>query len=139
MDIKTGRNIIKVKKILLNLIKLTLGTIIMAIGVDLFLLPNQLSTGGFSGIGTVLYYILGLSVGTTMLVLNIPLFIIAYFKVGKKFFVNAIIGTLLFSYFLNVFEKITPLTTDRFLAFLYGSVIVGIGTAVVLNAQGSTG
>ena len=139
MDIKTGRNIIKVKKILLNLIKLTLGTIIMAIGVDLFLLPNQLSTGGFSGIGTVLYYIFGLSVGTTMLVLNIPLFIIAYFKVGKKFFVNAIIGTLLFSYFLNVFEKITPLTTDRFLAFLYGSVIVGIGTAVVLNAQGSTG
>lgn len=139
MDVKTGRNVIKAKKIIINLIKLTVGTIIMALGIDLFLLPNQLSTGGFSGIGTILYYIFKIPVGTTILVLNIPLFLIAYFKVGKKFFINAVLGTILFSYFINVFEKISPLTTDRFLAFLYGSTIVGIGTAIVLNAKGTTG
>lgn len=139
MDVKTGRNVIKAKKIIINLIKLTVGTIIMALGIDLFLLPNQLSTGGFSGIGTILYYIFEIPVGTTILVLNIPLFLIAYFKVGKKFFINAVLGTILFSYFINVFEKISPLTTDRFLAFLYGSIIVGIGTAIVLNANGTTG
>ncbi len=139
MKVKTGRNVIKAKRILLDLLKLAIGTAIMAIGIDLFLLPCQLSTGGFSGIGTVLYYIFGLSVGTTMLVLNIPLFLVAYFKIGKKFFVNAIIGTILLSYFLNIFENLKPITTDRFLAFLYGSIIVGIGTAIVLKANASTG
>ena len=111
----------------------------MAIGIEQFLLPNQLSTGGFSGIGTVVYYITEIPVGTTMLVLNIPLFIIAYFKVGKKFFINAVIGTFLLSYFLNVFQKINSVTDDRILACLYGSTIVGIGTAIVLKANGSTG
>ena len=111
----------------------------MAIGIEQFLLPNQLSTGGFSGIGTVVYYITEIPVGTTMLVLNIPLFIIAYFKVGKKFFINAVIGTFLLSYFLNVFQKINSVTDDRILACLYGSIIVGIGTAIVLKANGSTG
>ena len=47
-----------------------------------------------------------------MLILNIPLFLIAYFKVGKKFFLNAVIGTLLLSYFLNVFADIDAITTD---------------------------
>ena len=139
MKVSIGRNIIKVKKISLNLLKITIGTMIMAIGIDLFLLPNQLSTGGFSGIGTVFYYLFGLSVGTTMFLLNLPLFILSYFKVGKKFFLNAIIGTVLLSYFLNIFEKLSPITNDRVLAFIYGSIIVGIGTAIVLKARASTG
>ena len=139
MNFKFKRNIIKLKEFLVDLLKIAIGTAIMAIGVEQFLLPSQLSTGGFSGIGTVVYYITGISVGTIMFVLNIPLFLIAYFRVGKKFFLNAIIGTVLLSYFLNIFQHVDPVTTDRFLAFLYGSIIVGIGTAVVLKANGSTG
>lgn len=138
MNTKVERNILKTIKIILDLIKIILGTAIMAIGIDLFLLPNQLSTGGFSGIGTVIYYLFGLPVGTTMFLLNVPLFIIAYFRVGKKFFVNAILGTIFFSYFLNIFEKFNPITEDKFLAFLYGSIIVGIGTVIILKAQAST-
>lgn len=138
MKFKSKRNIVKVKEFLIDLLKMIIGTAIMAIGIQLFLVPSQLSTGGFSGIGTVVYYITGISVGTTMLILNIPLFAIAYFKVGRKFFVNAVIGTLLLSYFLNLFQDVNPITTDRVLAFLYGSIIVGIGTAIVLKANGST-
>ena len=139
MNFKAKRYIVKTKEFSLDLLKMTIGTLIMAIGIEQFLLPNQLSTGGFSGIGTVVYYITEIPVGTTMLVLNIPLFIIAYFKVGKKFFINAVIGTFLLSYFLNVFQKINSVTDDRILACLYGSTIVGIGTAIVLKANGSTG
>ena len=139
MNFKAKRYIVKTKEFSLDLLKMTIGTLIMAIGIEQFLLPNQLSTGGFSGIGTVIYYTMGISVGTTMLVLNIPLFIIAYFKVGKKFFINAVIGTFLLSYFLNIFQNIDSVTDDRVLACLYGSVIVGIGTAIVLKANGSTG
>lgn len=139
MNFRAKRYIVKAKEFSLDLLKMTIGTLIMAIGIEQFLLPNQLSTGGFAGIGTVIYYTTGISVGTIMLLLNIPLFIIAYFKVGKKFFINAVIGTFLLSYFLNIFQKVESVTDDRILACLYGSVIVGIGTAIVLKANGSTG
>ena len=139
MNFRAKRYIVKAKEFSLDLLKMTIGTLIMAIGIEQFLLPNQLSTGGFAGIGTVIYYTTGISVGTIMLLLNIPLFIIAYFKVGKKFFINAVIGTFLLSYFLNIFQKVESVTDDRILACLYGSVIVGIGTAIVLKANASTG
>ncbi len=111
----------------------------MAFAVDLFLLPNQISSGGFSGIGTVLYYLFKFPVGTTTLLLNIPLFLIALIKKGKKLFFNAIIGTAFLSFFLNLFQRFGSLTQDRFLACIYGGIIIGIGTAIVLKANSSTG
>ena len=128
----------KIKEFLINLMELIIGTSVMAMGVELFLVPNQLSTGGFSGLSTIFYYITGISVGTIVLILNIPLFILALVKLGKKFFVKSLIGTALLSFFLNMFQSFEPITNDRFLAFIYGSVIVGIGTALVLRANGST-
>lgn len=129
----------RIRNISIVLLKIVIGTMIMAIGIDLFLVPSKLSTGGLSGVGTLLYYLWGIPVGTTTLVLNIPLFILAFFKLGKKFLVKTIIGTGFLSYFLNVFEKITPITNDKVLAFIYGSIAVGIGTAIVLKARASTG
>ena len=128
----------KLKEILINLVEIVIGTSVMAMGIELFLVPNQLSTGGFSGLSTIIYYITGLSVGTVMLILNIPLFILALVKLGRRFFVKSLIGTALLSLFLNIFQSFDPITNDRFLAFIYGSVIVGIGTALILRANGST-
>ena len=111
----------------------------MAFGTSLFLLPNQLSAGGFSGLGTITYYLFGIPLGTTTLILNIPLFVMSFIKNGKKFFFNALLGTILLSIFFNIFEKLKPLTTDRFLACIYGGIIIGIGTAIILKANASTG
>lgn len=139
MKFKTKRKIIKIRYLIIELIQIIIGTAILAIGVSLFLLPNQLSSGGFSGLATIFYYLIKTPIGTTMLVLNIPLFILALIKKGKKFFLNAVIGTVILSIFLDVFEKFKPLTTDRFLACIYGGILVGIGTAIVLRANASTG
>lgn len=111
----------------------------MAVGISLFLLPNQLSSGGFSGLATIFYYLIKTPIGTTMLILNIPLFIIALLKKGWKFLFNALFGTIMLSVFLDTFEKIKPLTEDRFLACIYGGILTGIGTAIVLKSNGSTG
>lgn len=111
----------------------------MAIGTSLFLLPNQLSSGGFAGIGTILYYLLNLPLGTTMLILNIPLFLLAFIRVGKENVVKGIIGTILLAFFIDIFEQWKPLTTDRFLACIYGGICVGLGTAIILKANASTG
>lgn len=79
------------KRNIKDIVSIILGCTFMALGIVLFLLPNQLSSGGFSGIATLLYYLFDFKVGTVILLLNIPLFIIAYFKIGKRFFIKAII------------------------------------------------
>lgn len=130
---------INIKEILIECIETIIGTAIMAIGISLFLLPNQLSSGGFSGIATITYYLLNIPVGTMVLALNIPLFIMTFFKIGKNFFFKSLLGTISLSVFIDFFEKFTPLTQDRFLACIYGGIIIGVGTAIVLRSKSSSG
>lgn len=111
----------------------------MAIGVSLFLLPNQLSTGGFSGISTIVYYFFNIPLGVANIILNIPLFIIALYKLGTKFIGKSIIGTVSLSIFIDLLDTIPPLTEDRFLACIYGGIVIGFGTAIVLKMGASTG
>lgn len=118
---------------------IALGCTIMAAGVSLFLLPNELSTGGFSGIATIVYYFFKVPMGVTVLALNIPLLIIAYFKIGKQLFARSIYGTIVFALMIDLIDKITPLTHDRFLGCIYGGVFAGIGTAIILKFDASTG
>ncbi len=127
------------KKYLFEIIQITFGITIMAVGVSQFLLPNKLSSGGFSGLATIPYYFFGWPVGNTILLLNIPCFIIAFFRIGKEFFLKTLIGTILLSIFIDFFSKYSALTTDRVLACIYGGIFIGIGTAIVLRANGSTG
>ena len=133
------KKLLKVKEFLIDMIYLTLGCAIMAIGTAVFLLPNQLSTGGFTGIATIFYYLFHFSMGTVILALNIPFFILAFFKIGKKLVIKSIIGTSLLSLFIDLFEKIPTLTNDRLLACIYGGIFIGLGLALVLKANASTG
>ena len=120
-------------------IETIIGAIIMALGTSLFLLPNQLSSGGFAGIATIIYYFLHIPMGTMILLINVPLFMMAFFKVGKSFFVKSLIGTIALSYFIDFFDKFEPLTNDRFLACIYGGILLGLGTAIILKVSSSTG
>lgn len=128
-----------VKKYALEYIYIIIGAFLMAVSTALFLLPNQLSTGGISGISTILYYLCNYSVGLTMLLMNVPLFVIAMVKVNKRLFFKSILGTVLLSVFIDLLEKLSPITNDRFLACIYGGIIMGIGTAIILKAGASTG
>lgn len=122
-----------------NYMLIIIGAFIMAFGVSQFLLPNQLSSGGLTGVATITYYLLKLPVGTTIIALNIPLFIMAIYRKGKDFFINGLIGTLSLSIFIDVLERFNPLTQDRLLACIYGGIIVGLGSALVLKSNASTG
>lgn len=122
-----------------EIIETLIGALIMAIGTSLFLLPNQLSSGGVAGIATIFYYLLKIPMGTTMLAFNVPLFAFAVYKIGKNFFIKSMIGTIGFSIFVDIFDKFEALTNDRFLACIYGGIIMGLGTAVLLKANSSTG
>lgn len=127
------------KRIVIEIMGTILGSFVMALGVSLFLLPNQLSSGGLAGIATITYYLLNIPMGTAILVLNIPLFAIAVYKLGKSFFIKSIVGTITLSYFIDILDKFPPLTNDRFLACVYGGILMGLGTAILLKVDSSTG
>lgn len=136
---KLTRKGILVRKYLKEGTYIIIGCFLMAIGTSLFLLPNQLSSGGFAGISTILYYLFGLPLGTTMFILNIPLIILTIIRVGKETAIKGVFGTIVLSIFIDILEKFNPLTQDRLLACIYGGIFVGLGTAIVLKANASTG
>lgn len=129
----------KIKNWIIDIIGTILGSAIMGFGIASFLLPNQLSSGGFAGIATITYYFLKIPVGVMTFALNIPLFLFAGYRLGKEFLVKAIVGTISLSVFIDIFDKYPSITTDRFLACIYGGVIIGLGTAIILKVNSSTG
>lgn len=136
---KLTRREILVRKYLKEGTYIVIGCFLMAIGTSLFLLPNQLSSGGFAGISTIAYYLFNLPLGTTMLILNIPLLILTIIRVGKEIAIKGVFGTIVLSAFIDILEKFEPLTQDRLLACIYGGIFIGLGTAIVLKANASTG
>lgn len=139
MSLKEKRTKLLIKKYSWEFFQIIIGTFIMAIAVSEFLLPNQLSSGGFTGIATILYYLLKFPMGLTIFLLNIPLFIMSFIKKGKEFFIKGVIGTTSLSLFLDILDNFQAVTNDKLLACIYGGIIMGLGTSIVLKANGSTG
>lgn len=123
-------------------ILLVLGTIILSIAINLLFLPNNLSTGGASGIALIIYHLYKVPVGLTVILINIPLFIIALKSLGWRFCSKAIIGTALLSLFIELTSGIGNLVKieqDLFLGCIFGGLLNGIGLSLVFKAGGSTG
>ena len=130
---------ILIKRLFIEILGTIVGAFIMAVSVSLFLLPNKLSSGGISGVATIIYYLFNIPMGISIIIINIPLFLMSILKIGKNFFVKSLIGTVSLSVFIDELDKIPPATTDKFLACIYGGILMGVGTAIILKAHSSTG
>lgn len=130
-----GNEKYNIQRILFESVGTMIGSFIMASGVALFLLPNQLSSGGISGIATITYYLFHIPMGTMILILNIPLFLTSFYKIGKSFFIKSMIGTISLSVFIDLLDKLEPLTQDRFLACIYGGGIIGLRNSTNLKNE----
>ena len=116
------------------------GSAIFAAGFSLFLLPNDMSSGGVSGFALVLKEVLGFgSVGGISILINLPLFILGGMKIGKRFFWGSLLGRVLSSLLIDAFSLIPMPAGDPLLACLYGSVLTGVGLGLVFIAGTSTG
>ncbi|QGU96328.1 DUF2179 domain-containing protein [Clostridium bovifaecis] len=125
-------------------IMISLGSLINAIGVNLFIIPSKLLNGGLSGISLILHYLFQIPVGLSLLLLNIPLFILSILKVDKKFTLFTIIGTVTLSFGLMftapLIKVLSPASdVNRLLYCIYGGVLSGLGIGIVFSNQGSTG
>ncbi|MBO8168454.1 MAG: YitT family protein [Thermoanaerobacteraceae bacterium] len=125
---------------ILDFLGIAAGSLITALGLVLFLVPNKIAAGGVSGLATVIFYLTGLPVGFTMLVINIPLFLASVRELGLKFGIKTAVGTVLLSVFTDVLTPLLrPLTNDPLLAAIYGGLLAGVGLGVVFRFGGTTG
>jgi len=124
------------KTVLLDFSGITAGAVILAVGYNMFMVPNMLAPG----LAVVLHYLISSPVGITVIILNIPLFVAGYLILGPRIVMQSLLGTVLFSLALEVTAHLLPpATNDLLLAAVYGGVVMGVGSGLVFRYRGSTG
>jgi len=118
---------------------IVIGSVITAVALNMFLVPNKIAAGGVSGIATVLYYQFRLPVGVTMMVINIPLFIAGIRYIGGAFGVKTFFSTLILSVVIDLTTFLPVITRDPMLASIYGGALSGIGLGMVFRSGATTG
>lgn len=135
------KKVTSMKKHIIKYLHFALGCFIMALAINVFLVQHHFLSGGIAGLAMLIYYIAGFPMGVTSFLLNVPLFYMAYKFMSRKFLVDSLIGTALFSIFLDgtAFLSHTTYVTDPLLTCIAGGALEGIGAALVYRVDGSTG
>ena len=123
----------------INLIGIVLGSFIYACGISLFLDPNNLAPGGASGLAIIFNRITGLETGTLYFIINVPIMLLGLWKYGVRFIATTFFSILINSYFTNMLAGAGALTSDPLIATMAGSVLVGVGVAIVFKSRATTG
>lgn len=124
-----------------DVVLLIIGSYLVSLGINMFLLPHKMSTGGASGIATILYYTLNIPMGITVLMLNLPLFLISIVKLGRISTIKTIFSTVLLSIFLEIFkyEEVAFASADLLMSCIFGGIITGTGLAIIFKTGASSG
>jgi uncharacterized membrane-anchored protein YitT (DUF2179 family) len=118
-------------------ILITIGAILMATGLEIFLVPNKVIDGGVTGISIMMSHITGLKLGIFLFILNLPFVFLGYKQMGKTFAVSTVYGIIVLSVFTSLFHPIPAFTDDILLATLFGGMILGIGVGLVIRNGGA--
>lgn len=116
-----------------------LGCLLMAIAINGFISPHGFVTGGFGGLAIAIHKIVDIPIGTLIIILNIPLFIWAYFSEGKEFIVDAVITTFILGIMTNICEFLPLLSDDILICALFGGVVEGLGVGICYRSRMSSG
>ena len=128
-----------IRSIFYNLLLIFAGCVICAVAVKGILVPKQFLAGGVTGLSLLIHYVLpSLPVGVIYLLLNIPLFIVGWLFVGRRFFLYSIAGVVIFSAAMLLPFPIIQIQ-DMVLAALAAGIITGIGSGIILKSLGSAG
>lgn len=122
-----------VKKYLL----LFIGSIITAVGLEIFLVPNNIIDGGIVGISIMASHLTGLSLSIFLVLFNLPFLYLGYKQIGKTFAISTLFSISSLSYWVSFFGPIPGLTNDLFLAAVFGGIIVGVGVGLIIRYGGS--
>ena len=131
------------KKSILSLVKTAIlrvtGALLAGFAVSAFFTPNKIVNGGLSGIATILYHTMSVPAAVTIALINVVLIALSMKFLGKKFIINTIISTALYSGAVQLFSSMPALTDDVLLASIFGGVIYGLGLGIVFSTGSSSG
>jgi uncharacterized membrane-anchored protein YitT (DUF2179 family) len=116
-----------------------IGSAVVAIAFNVFLLPNRIASGGVSGISTILDSVLGLEPAYVQWAFNVPLFIAGLIFLGASFGVKTLVGTVFLPFVVFLTKDWDPWTTDALLGAICGGIGVGLGLGIVFRGKASTG
>lgn len=130
------------KQKILNLVYIIIGNIFIALAINTLILENHIIVGGTSGIGNVLNHYFNIPVSLSVGCLNVCLFLVGLFFIGKKFAMTTLLSTFLFPIILQFFETHAMFhhyLEDPLLAAILAACLVGVGIGLILKANASTG
>ena len=129
-----------IKDVLIDLLYTVVGTALVCFALSMFTVPNDIAPGGVSGLATALAYITPIRVSAWTLMMNIPLMIAAWRKLGPRAIFYTLIATLLLSFFIEIGERFLPkYSSDTLVASLMGGVVSGLGMGMLFIRGISTG
>nr|WP_173108102.1 YitT family protein [Bacillus sp. KH172YL63] len=136
-QVKVMHKKIPLNEVLKRAFLITIGAVIMAVGLEIFLVPNQVIDGGIVGVSIMLSHLSGMNLGLFIFVLNIPFFFIGYKQIGKTFALSTLYGIIVLSVSTTFLHPVAAFTQDILLASLFGGIVLGIGVGLVIRYGGS--
>ncbi|WP_066061970.1 YitT family protein [Neobacillus soli] len=125
------------RKIFQRIVLITIGAALMAVGLEIFLVPNNVIDGGITGISIMLSYLTGWKLGIFLFIFNIPFIFIGYKQIGKTFAFSTLYGIIVLSIGTTLLHPVPAFTQDILLATVFGGIVLGIGVGMVIRYGGS--
>lgn len=130
----------KAKELIIDVIADIVGSAIFAVGVDVFTTPNEIAPGGVTGIATMIHSMTGIQVGTLSFLLNIPLLIVGFCVIGKKFTFQTLRSLIILSVITDIFDIILPAYTGNIIiSSVFGGALIGAGMGIIFMRGSTTG
>lgn len=128
---------LKTGKLLRRGVFMTLGAALVSVGLEIFLVPNNIIDGGVVGISIITSALSSMPLGLFLFLFNLPFLILGYKQIGKTFALSTLYSVLLMSVGTTLLHSVPPITIDPLLAAVFGGIILGIGVGLVIRSGGS--
>ncbi|WP_234531723.1 YitT family protein [Paenibacillus pseudetheri] len=120
-----------------RMIMLSIGAAMMAVALEIFLVPNEMIDGGITGISIILSYLFDIPLGILLTLLNLPFLLIGYKQIGKTFALSTLYAIVLMSIGTSLLHHVSAFTVEPMLAAVFGGIILGVGVGLVVRFGGS--
>lgn len=114
-----------------------IGTILVAVALEIFLVPNHIIDGGIVGISIIVSHLSGIPLSIFLVLLNLPFVILGYKQIGKTFAISTTFSVVLMSIGTSLLHSVQAITIDPLLAAVFGGIVLGIGVGLVIRSGGS--
>ena len=119
--------------VILTYMFMTIGILLAAIALEVFLIPNKIIDGGITGVSIILSFLTNINLSIFIIILNVPFLLLGFRHLGKNFLIQSTVAMALFSVLLEIFKQVDVFTNDVLLATVFGGILLGIGVGFVIR------